>query len=115
MSDYCTQSHDVGAFWRTWLFGHERHDDEVQAVEFADFSTTIRHTLYRAGFTCRMHVATCPDWLLLTVPNLGKGSLRILRAAIPFQAYGGGIRCPGVRVEEQRRRAAMQQRRKQAG
>lgn len=45
----------------------------------------VRHLLYRRGLTCRSQLASAPDWLLLTVPHLGRKALAEIRSIVPLQ------------------------------
>jgi hypothetical protein len=61
-----------------------RHD------ELAVLPTRLRQVLQRAGYLTRRQVAWATDAELLAVPQLGKGGLRAVRAAIP----SAGEICP---------------------
>lgn len=81
-----TKTRELGPFWQSLhACRHDSTDLDVQAVEWAGLPDEMRRSLLRAGFTCGRQVEACPDWLLLSVPNVGILTLQTLRALYPYR------------------------------
>lgn len=107
--EFRSKTHEMYAFWHAWPLGHDRHDPEIRAADFPDLEARLVRTLFRSGFTCRRQLQTCPDWLLLTVTNLGAKGVVAIRATLPFDV-SPGFKCPGrsIEVKKSRQRLAAQ-------
>ena len=75
----------IATFWERWGRAQRwRAHPLNHRAEIGVFPSAVRRALFRAGFTCRSQVITCPDWLLRTVPGIGPKSLRHIRERLPF-------------------------------
>lgn len=106
--EFQNSTHELRAFWGTRRIGHsfsldDEFDEEVHKSEFADLPQRLQNILHRSGFSCRRQVIPCPDWLLMTLPNLGKKGFAEIRAVMPFNVKWTETICPGLEIERRRR------------
>lgn len=99
-----SRTHELRPFWDAMATaGHRRYDDDVRTAEWAYLPPIVVGALLRAGFTCQRQVEACPDWLLLTVTQLGRVGLRSIRHVLPYRRdIFRRERCPGHEIERAR-------------
>lgn len=103
---YRTRTEALRPFWYAFrVYRHDLHDRQVEACEWSDlgFDRALCCLLWRSGFSCYRLIQACPDWLLLSVPGLGKTRLTEIRRVLPYtrEVYNLPL-CPGHRLENER-------------
>lgn len=100
-----SRTEELRPFWQAIAhFTHRRYDPEIRQAEWGFLPSSTVGVLLRGGFTCQRQVEACPDWLLLTIPQLGRVGLGNIRRVLLYRRdIYRQPRCPADLIETRRR------------
>lgn len=99
-----SRTHETRGWWQALRHCQHRGGDvDIMLVEFAGLPLPTVAALTRAGITCQRMLRCMPDFLLRTVPDVGKIGHDEIRRHYPFDRNAWRWTCPGAALEADQR------------